>query len=204
MRALLGLLLATAACSHTTPTGARAERRWNASCQVRRGCPQAAVPPACPAELVPLTVDEALARGHELDGEPVAVRGPLQQVCGNCTLLACYSAESVETRAGGLSWRYRAPEPGKPRAMATLDDETFAGDRVLYREGGCCNSCGAGLALGGIVWLEGPQLACRGDESQMCCGVEPRGQDVIARGILRHGASAPTLEGAALCTLPGR
>jgi hypothetical protein len=202
MRAIVVVALAAAACGHAPD---RAARRWNASCLVERGCPKPVVlPAACSPDVAPLALGDVVERADELDGAPIAVRGPLLRTSGMCTLLGCYTADSVETRPGGLTHRYRAPEPGKPHAMATLDDETFAGDRILLAEGGCCNRCGAALALGGLVWLSGPGLSCGGDESQMCCGVDPRGQEVVARGILRHRSSVPMLEGATLCTLPAR
>jgi hypothetical protein len=205
MRALIGMALATvmAACTHAAPE--RAARRWNASCLVHRGCPKPVVTPAaCSPDVAPLALTDVMQRADELDGAPIAVRGPLLRTGGMCTLLGCYSADSVETRPGGLVRSYRAPEPGQPHAMATLDDETFAGDRILLAEGGCCNHCGAALALGGLVWLSGPGLGCGGDESQICCGVDPRGQEVVARGILRHHSTVPTIEAATLCTPPAR
>ena len=145
------------------------------SCLVSKGCPPAAPIAPCAADLAPLPLDDALAR-RELVGATVAVRGPLGRGDGTCTLLGCYSRD--------------------PR-------------------GACCNRCGEALLLGSdaalrdrdydrrrrsTLMLSGARVACGGDESLICCPVEVRGQEVVARGVLRRSGETTILEGASLCT----
>jgi hypothetical protein len=189
--------MAMASCSHAPTPSARFS---DASCLIRRGCPKPALPPRCAADVAPVAVADVKRRlGELVDGEVMTVRGPLERVGGACTLLACYGPEGVETRSSGVAYRYRAPEPGKPTPMPTLDPETFAGDRVILAENACCNGCGEMLTLGGLVWLTGPQLRCSGDESLICCTVDAHGQEVVARGVVRRRGTLVELEDAALC-----
>ena len=90
-------------------------------------------------------------------------------------------------------------EAGTASGMATLDDESFAGDHMLLAERGCCNHCGAALALGGALWLTGAQLGCGGDESLICCSLDAHGQQVVARGVLRRYCNTLALEDATVC-----
>lgn len=174
---LVGALVASlaAGCHHRTAPLYESQHPTGPSCLVSKGCPPTAPIAACPADVVPMALDELLAR-RELVGATVAVRGPLGRGNGICTLLACYG-----------------PDP----------------------RGACCNKCGEALMLGteaalrdgdyarrraSTLMLSGEHLGCGGDESLICCPVDVRGQEVVARGLLRLSGETLLLEGAMLCT----
>ena len=79
--------------------------------------------------------------------------------------------------------------------------------------GGCCNTCGATIAVQsdlGQVAIDAtqPRLRCEGDESQSCCTHAVEGQRVRVRGVLRGAVvshDAPwdrglRIEDASVCT----
>src|SRR4051812_5919997 len=170
---------ATVSCSHSAPSAARPSHRWDESCLIKHSCPRAAQAAQCSPNLMPLALAELMRRSEKLDGTQITVRGPLKRgIGGNCTALGCYMADEVQTRPSGLAYKYHASEPGKAAGMVAVVDESFEGDLILFREGGCCNRCAEGLSLGDTLWLVGSHLGCSGDESLMCCTVEAHGQDI--------------------------
>lgn len=176
--ALVGALLASlaaAGCHHRTALFYESRHPTGPTCLVSKGCPPAKPIAACPADIAPMALDALLAH-RELVCAIVAVRGPLGRGNGTCTLLGCYSSD--------------------PR-------------------GACCNRCGEALMLGtdaalrdrdyarrraSTLMLSGEHVNCGGDESLICCPVDVRGQEVVARGLLRLSGETLVLEGATLCT----
>lgn len=126
---------------------------------------------------------DVLASGDTLVGQVVSVRGPLTGGWNICTLRggpegtcpnSCYAAV-------GLVAPHRCepePEPDAGLYVCQYDDPLHT------------------LGL--------PGLACKGDDSTLCCPFEPHGQVVVARGRFeREGPPPPRgeyyLADAALC-----
>jgi hypothetical protein len=70
---------------------------------------------------------------------------------------------------------------------------------------GCCNTCDGNVVLDDranprvSLWLDAADLACQGDESQVCCGVDAQGRVVIARGSVYANGTSVSLWGVSLC-----
>lgn len=91
------------------------------------------------------------------------------------------------------------------------------GTEMACPPGSCCNRAWGAVYLSGAadsslrtIALDadrehpGPRFACTGDDSGMCCGTDARGQQVVARGVLRpvpNGGGGYYLEAPTLCTL---
>jgi len=133
-------------------------------CLHERGCsPPQPQPRQCEAATTAIPVEQVLTAPDRLLGRQVALRGALQVGGTLKTLMNC------------------------------------------GREMPCCNESSAALAIGALgekfvgrmVILENEQaprqFSCAGDDSMVCCGLDARGQEVIASGRLTRGGAPPSL-----------
>jgi len=133
-------------------------------CLRERGCsPPQPQPRQCEAATTAIPVEQVLKAPDPLLGRQVALRGALQVGGTLMTLMMC------------------------------------------GREMPCCNQSSAELAIRALgeksldrmVVLENEQaprqFSCTGDDSMVCCGLDARGQEVIASGLLTRGGAPPSL-----------
>ncbi|MFH0902740.1 MAG: hypothetical protein V2A73_19080 [Pseudomonadota bacterium] len=171
------LVLASTGCAWLGRAGGGAGvpgREEGAGCLRRRGgCPVPAAAGSCLAQTEVLPFTAVLAEADKWLGQMISVRGPLRQTTSFCTTEVCAKGECCNTceAALALSDGDVSSPLGAPGAILLVND----GDSVRY--------------------------SCRGDDSLVCCGIDARGQEVIAVGILEAAANPGTyqLGEAAVC-----
>jgi hypothetical protein len=81
-------------------------------------------------------------------------------------------------------------------------DDTALSTAVGCAAGVCCNGRSASIRLAGPPYdLDLNGLACRGDESRLCCPLSANGEEVIATGRLNYERGRLWLDSPELCRI---
>jgi hypothetical protein len=174
----IALETATAAGMPVVDSPAPPGAAWADACDIHFGCERAAAPlPVCAPRTTGRPWSALLPDAKKLQGTTVEVSGRLYVGRAGARGTTVTSAGAFETGPSTCG-------PGQCcnheiRPIVVADD-----------------AAGAGEGLG----LE--ELACRGDDSRVCCNAPARGQAVIATGKLTSGWGRWKLAPAEVCAVP--